>query len=114
MKPPVKLLLNDILLCSEKAVEIKAKIAAKDSSKSSDEGMAMCGCFSRIAVLMKSIPEEVKAKHPEIEWTAMMKFGNQLVERYWETDMLKVAEAVENQLPKLRASLLPLVQVLEN
>jgi uncharacterized protein with HEPN domain len=113
MKRTAQSLLNDILLCAGKAGEIKSRTLTEDFSQTSNEGLAVCGCLSTMSLLIKVIPEEVKTKHPEVEWTQMQNFGDRLVERYWETDMTEVGAVVENQLPELQKRLQTILQELE-
>jgi uncharacterized protein with HEPN domain len=59
--------------------------------------------FEIICEASRRIPDEVKALHPDIEWQAMVDFGNELRHAYHRIDPAILWEIAHRDLPSLKA-----------
>ncbi len=51
------------------------------------------------------LPEEIKARAPDIPWRRIVAFRNLVVHEYWHRDPDIIANTVEDHLPSLDAAL---------
>lgn len=59
--------------------------------------------YARIGEIVKQIPVEVLTKQPQIAWRDIKGFRDVLIHRYFDVNIERVWEAVED-LPNLRAA----------
>jgi len=55
-----------------------------------------------LAEATKRIPDEVKEKHPEIDWHGIVGLRNLLVHEYLNINIIRVWEIIEGKLPNLK------------
>ena len=53
----------------------------------------------------KKVPDDVKAKHPTVEWRAMAAMRDRLIHNYFGVDLELVWDVVETGVPALRAQI---------
>jgi uncharacterized protein with HEPN domain len=58
--------------------------------------------FEIICEASRRIPDEVKTRHPEIDWRGMTDFGNELRHAYHRIDPTVLWEIAERDLPPLK------------
>jgi uncharacterized protein with HEPN domain len=58
--------------------------------------------FEIICEASRRIPDNVKTQHPEIDWRAMVDFGNELRHAYHRVDPAQLWEIAHRDLPPLR------------
>ena len=63
---------------------------------------------------MNNISPEFKSEHPEIEWTNIKGFRNKLVHDYGNVDLTFVYNAINEDIPKLKATLELIIKNLED
>lgn len=66
------------------------------------ESLALIRCMEVIGEAVKKIPQDVKAKHPEIKWREAAGLRDILIHRYWSANMAILIDAVEKDLPDLQ------------
>ena len=59
--------------------------------------------FEIMCEASRRIPDEVKARHPEIDWPGMLNFGNELRHAYHRVDPTELWEIAHRDLPALKA-----------
>lgn len=62
----------------------------------------------------KKIPEDVKARQPDIEWRKVTGMRDRLIHDYFGVDYTIVWDVAINKLPELRAKLQALLEATEN
>ena len=50
----------------------------------------------------KNLPDEYRARHPQIDWRAMAGMRDRLIHAYFGVDYLLVWDVVMNKIPELR------------
>ena len=50
----------------------------------------------------KKVPEDLKRRHPKVEWRAIVGMRDKLVHDYFGVDYEIVWDVVENEIPKLK------------
>jgi len=112
MKDP-RLQLNHMLNCIE---SVRSYAASGPEALCSDRmtQSATLWDLTQITLCARRLPVALKAKHPEIDWSALRVLGRQLMdvfrevnfERIWwivEDDMWKLAETTRVMIEELRA-----------
>jgi uncharacterized protein with HEPN domain len=64
---------------------------------------AVTRCLEIISEASRRLPEELKARHPAIEWREMAASGNIYRHEYEDVAARRVWDTVHNHLPLLRA-----------
>ncbi len=59
--------------------------------------------FEIICEASRRIPDDVKARHPEIDWQGMVDFGNELRHAYHRVEPSILWETAQRDLPPLKA-----------
>ena len=59
--------------------------------------------FEIICEASRRIPDDVKARHPEIDWQGMVDFGNELRHAYHRVEPSILWEIAQRDLPPLKA-----------
>ncbi len=59
--------------------------------------------FEIICEASRRIPDQVKARHPDIDWRGMVDFGNELRHAYHRVDPNVLWEIAHRDLPPLKA-----------
>ena len=70
---------------------------------------AMVRLIEIIGEAARAISEETKAAHPEIPWIRIIDMRNHLVHRYFQVDLQRVWDVIQNHIAPLIAQLEPLV-----
>jgi uncharacterized protein with HEPN domain len=64
---------------------------------------AVTRCLEIISEASRRLPEELKARHPAIEWREMAASGNVYRHEYEDVAARRVWDTVQDHLPRLRA-----------
>lgn len=70
--------------------------------------MTVEACLYNIQVIgeaVSKLPEEIKQKHPHIQWTLIKGMRNRLIHEYFGTDLQLVWNVIKDKLPELQYDL---------
>lgn len=101
MKPDITDFLEDILKYSEMARQIKETTSLAVLSSFSPESLALSKALEVIGEAVKQIPETTRSNYPEIPWSQIARLRDKLIHHYWNTEMTRLIDIVENHLPDL-------------
>jgi uncharacterized protein with HEPN domain len=102
MKRDLTDFLEDILAYSKLASEIVGSVNIKTLSEFSMESLALTRCLEIVGEAIKMIPDDVRAKYPEIQWRQAAGLRDILAHQYWSANIALLIETVEKDLPQLR------------
>jgi uncharacterized protein with HEPN domain len=102
MKRDITDFLEDILAYSVKACELADSIDIRTSTEFSSEGLALIRCMEVIGEAAKQIPDEIRAKYPEIPWKGVAGMRDVLIHRYWAANMARAIETAKQDIPQLQ------------
>lgn len=97
--------IRHIIAASEKALEITKGLKRSDLYQNEVLGLALVRLLEIIGEAATGIPDEIKARYPEIAWRQMSAMRNRLVHTYFDIDLDTVWETVITKLPHLIAQL---------
>jgi uncharacterized protein with HEPN domain len=92
---------QDMVDCAEKILEY-TRGQSLDQFRSSP--IVVDAVFYNITILgeaARHVPDEVVARHPEIEWAAVRGMRNNLVHEYFGADMQIVWATIQTDIPEL-------------
>ena len=71
--------------------------------------LAVVHLIQEIGEAAAGVSAELRQQHPEIPWRQIVGMRNLIVHRYWEIDLLRVWDTVQDHIPALIAALEPIV-----
>lgn len=101
-----KVYLDDILRSIEKIEKYTEKI--RSYSEFSKRELIADGVIRNLEIIgeaIKNLPEELKKKHPEIEWKKIAGLRDILTHAYFGIDLNIIWDLVKNKLPILKESI---------
>lgn len=100
-----ELLIEDILLSSQKIFEYTNELSFKEFISNSMVVDAVIRNFEIIGEAANRLPEEFKDKHPEVDWFRIRGFRNRIVHDYVDINYKIIWEIKNNFLPDMIKSL---------
>lgn len=70
---------------------------------------AFARSFEIIGEAAKKVPDDYKAAHPEVSWTAMARMQDKLIHHYFGVDYSLVWNTVQEKIPQLERQLEKLI-----
>lgn len=74
----------------------------------------LCRAFVRslevIGEATKKLPEDYRARHPQVEWRAMTGMRDRLIHAYFGVDYFLVWDVVAHKIPELRRQIAQLLE----
>jgi len=99
MKRDYKVYLDDILDSIEKIIAYTEGRTKSDFTKDNQLQDAVLRRFEIIGEAVKHIPDDIKEKHPEIEWEEAAGARNIFIHEYFGVRLERVWETIINDLP---------------
>lgn len=96
-----RLYLSDILESAKAIVEYVKGLSLKEFREERKTCSAVVREFEIIGEAVGKLPDELKRKHPEVEWQDMKDFRNLLAHEYFGIDFEIVWKIVQDDLPTL-------------
>jgi uncharacterized protein with HEPN domain len=94
--------LQDLRVCIE---DIERKAAAFDQTSfaSADQDVVARICWSFIVIgeAIKTLPEDLRTRHPAVDWKGFARFRDVLAHQYFRIDQALLWRAVSRSLPPL-------------
>jgi uncharacterized protein with HEPN domain len=100
----------DIAHCSKKAQEFIYGVSLKDFRDDEKTLFAVMKAIEIIGEASKKIPENIKQNYSNIPWNEMAGMRDKIVHQYFGINPEILFDVVENHLPHLDRSLLPLMK----
>jgi len=101
--------LLDMLQAAREMRDLSANLTWDTFQQSRLHQHAMVRLIEIIGEAARAISEETKAAHPEIPWIRIIDMRNHLVHRYFQVDLQRVWDVIQNHIAPLIAQLEPLV-----
>ncbi|MBU4312987.1 MAG: DUF86 domain-containing protein [Candidatus Omnitrophica bacterium] len=105
-----KLYLEDILQAIDK-IEKYTKGLNADRLKKED--LIVDGVVRNLEIIgeaAKNIPQDIKKKHPDIEWKKIAGLRDILAHEYFGIDLQILWDIIKNKLPELKTKVTPLMK----
>lgn len=101
--------LLDILLAARRARSFVQGLTWDEFAQNDLVQSAVLVPLEIIGEAARRVSEEFQRAHPEIPWVQMIGMRNRLIHEYFQVDLARVWETVQDDLPKLVALIEPLV-----
>jgi len=102
MKRDYRLYIDDILEAVEKIEKYVEKLTFDDFAQDGKTIDAVIRNFEIIGEAGKEIPEEIKAKYPDIPWREMAGMRDKLIHAYFGVNLEVVWQTIMHRLPELK------------
>ncbi len=106
--------LLDMLIAARDALSFVHGLSLEQFTASRMHQQAVMKALETIGEAAGRVPEPTRAAHPEIRWREITGMRHRLVHDYFEINLDKVWETVQNDLPPLIAKLEPLIPAEED
>ena len=94
--------LEDLLLAMNRIAEYIEGMSFIDFKRDYKTVDAVIRNFEIIGEAANNIPEEIKAKHPKVEWKECVGFRNFLIHGYFMVSLETVWDTIQKNLPQLK------------
>ena len=96
-----KVYLDDILESAQKIRDFISEISIDDIEKDPKTLDAVIRNLEVIGEAIKNIPEEIRDKHPDIEWKKIAGLRDILIHGYFRINIKIIRDVIKNKLPVL-------------
>jgi uncharacterized protein with HEPN domain len=102
---PDDILLVDMLLAAREAVGFLSGIAAEEFERDRMRQLAVIKSVETVGEAAAEISEAFRHAHPEIPWRDIVAMRHRLVHGYFEVNVRRVWQTVQENVPELIAAL---------
>ena len=103
------LLIGEMIDAAEEAQRLVAGIGVDELARDRQRRDALLWNYTVMGEATTQLPDELKARFPEIPWAQPSKLRNRVIHGYWSVDLEILHTTAEDQLPEfteqLRAAL---------
>ena len=103
-------LLLDMLLASREAAELASGATFAGFKQDRTLQLAVMKAVEIVGEAASRVTADTRSTHPEIPWSGIVGMRNRLVHGYFDVNLLRVWETVEQDIPRLIAQLEGLVE----
>jgi uncharacterized protein with HEPN domain len=97
--------LRHILAETDYLIQTSRSVTAEAFTRDETLRRAFVRSLEVIGEATKKIPEEVRVRHPEVEWSGTARMRDRLIHGYFGVDYELVWDVVTRKVPKLKAQI---------
>lgn len=97
--------LRHILVEADYLMARSAGLSYRDFAADETLRRAFVRSLEIVGEATKKIPEDFRARHPQVEWSAMARMRDRLIHAYFGVDFELVWDVVRHRVPELRAQI---------
>ncbi len=106
MPRPYELYLNDIIEAIGRIEEYTASFSSTEFAENKLVLDAVVRNLEIIGEAVKMLPNEIKKKHPEVEWRKIAGLRDIIAHEYFGINAAIVWDIVKNKIPEFKASII--------
>ena len=93
------LLLDEIVAASQRAIDIAARHSPEDLATSLDARDALLWNLTVVGEAVNQLPEQMRARYPQVPWSQPVRLRNRIVHGYWSVDLDVIHAVSVGDLP---------------
>ncbi len=102
--------LTDIIENTEKAEQFVGSMTYDEFVAHEMASYAVVRCLEIIGEAVKNIPEDIRAKRPEVSWKDLAGLRDKCIHMYFEINHRRIWQVVKEDMPKYRAPIRSLIE----
>lgn len=114
MKRDLKIFIEDILISIKDIDIFLAEINKEAFLLDRLRQKAVLMCLETIGEAVKNIPDDFRQKYPKIEWKKIAGTRDNIIHRYFDTNLDLTWDIIKNDLPVLKKQIQQIKKDLEN
>ncbi len=109
-KRDVRVLLEDVLESIEKIEEYTANVDEEEFYESTFVQDAVLRRLEIIGEAVKNIPDDFRAKYPDIPWRQIAGMRDILIHAYFGVNLRRVWKVIKEDIPELKLRILKIIE----